>query len=289
MQVESQTKKKKRLGLVIGSGGIKCAAALGMLKALKRERIGIDLAVGCSGGSLYAAAIALGWDPDWFAEHTNPMWSGFFTRLSYKNMLKAILPGILGFNEDFGMLDDTAVNAAAYGVYAGKTFADTQIPLYVIATDLMNGARVVLSEGLIADAIRASIAIPLVLPPKRLGGRVLIDGGASDPLPISVAMAEGCDLILAMGFEAPYSPRIASLMNLIDETSHIIINNLLRMSFSFYNLEHHAEIISILPLFDHPISISDSRDIPYIIECGERATAEQLPYLRKLLAMTDKE
>ena len=91
-----------------------------------------------------------------------------------------------------------ALNASIEGVYADKTFADTQIPLHIIATDLMTGARVALSEGLIVNAIRASIAIPLVLPPKRLGGRVLIDGGASDPLPISVAMAEGCDLILAM-------------------------------------------------------------------------------------------
>lgn len=186
------------------------------------------------------------------------------------------------------MLDDTAVNAVTYGVYAGKTFADTLIPLHIVATDLMSGARVVLSDGLMGDAIRASIAIPLVLPPKRLGGRVLIDGGASDPLPISVAMAEGCDLILAMGFEAPYSPRIGSLMNLIDETSHIIINNLLRMSFSFYSLEHHSEIISILPTFEHPINIADSKEIPYIIERGERATEEQVPYLRKLLAADGK-
>lgn len=281
----SSESRQRKIGLVIGSGGIKCAAALGMLKVLKRERIAYDLAVGCSGGSLYAAAIALGWDPEWFAEQTNPMWAGIFARRSYKNMFKAILPGILGFDENFGMLDDTALNASIEGVYADKTFADTQIPLHIIATDLMTGARVALSEGLIVNAIRASIAIPLVLPPKRLGGRVLIDGGASDPLPISVAMAEGCDLILAMGFEAPYSPRIGSLMNLIDETSHIIANNLIRMSFSFYNLEHPSEIISILPIFEHPISITDSREIPYIIECGERATEEHLPYLRKLLAL----
>ena len=281
----SSVSRQKKIGLVIGSGGIKCAAALGMLKVLKREQIAFDLAVGCSGGSLYAAAIALGWDPEWFAEQTNPMWAGLFTHKSYKNMVKAILPGILGFNEDFGMLDDTAINTTLYGVYTNKTFADTQIPLHIITTDLMSGASVVLSDGLIADAIRASIAIPLALPPKRLGGRLLIDGGASDPLPISVAMAEGCDLILAMGFEAPYSPRIGSLMNLIDETSHIIVNNLLRMSFSFYNLEHYSEIISILPTFEHPISITDTKEIPYIIGRGELATEEQLPYLHKLLAM----
>jgi NTE family protein len=59
------------------------------------------------------------------------------------------------------------------------------------------------------------------------------------------------------------------------------------MSFSFYNLEHHSEIISILPTFEHPISITDSKEIPYIIERGERATEEQLPYLRRLLAKNE--
>jgi NTE family protein len=234
--------KKPRVGLVLGAGGAKCAASLGLWKVLQRAGIQVDLAVGCSGGSLYATAIALGWTREQAEDYTR-MWEGAFARINYGGLLRALFPRVFGASERFGLVDDRRINRALQAVYGDRTFKDTRIPLYIVATDFKNGRAVVISEGSLFDAVRASIAVPIIIAPWLVNDRLLIDGGASDPLPISVAIREGCETILAMGFEAPHYPRVDSLANYIDQTSHIVTNNLIRSTFAFYNLAHHAEVV----------------------------------------------
>ena len=149
---------------------------------------------------------------------------------------------------------------------------------------MKTGESVVLSEGRLQDAARASVAIPVLLAPWPVNGRLLFDGGASDPLPVSVAIREGCDIILAMGFENPLNERVGSLMSLVSQTTYITMNNLLKSTYSFYNAAHHAEIIPIIPTFDRHVGLRDSSLHPYMIERGEEAAVKQLPFLRRLLA-----
>jgi NTE family protein len=143
---------------------------------------------------------------------------------------------------------------------------------------------VVLSEGSVFDAVRASIAIPYVWRPWQVNGRWLMDGCMSDPLPVDVAMREGADVILAMGFESPYPRKVKSAIRYAFQVNSIYTNNLLRANFAFHNLAHHAEIIPILPEFDRQIGLFSTDQIPYVIEEGERATEAQIPYLKRLLA-----
>jgi predicted acylesterase/phospholipase RssA len=84
----------------------------------------------------------------------------------------------------------------------------------------------------------------------RTGGRWLLDGCLSAPLPVDVAIKEGADLILAMGFESPYPRRIKSATRYAFQLNSIYTNNLLRANFAFHNLAHHTEILPILPEFD---------------------------------------
>jgi NTE family protein len=139
------------------------------------------------------------------------------------------------------------------------------------------------SKGSIADAVRASVAIPYVWNPWPVDGELLLDGCLSAPLPVDVAIREGADLILAMGFDSPYPRRIRSAMRYAFQLSTIATNNLLRANYAFHNLAHHAEIIPILPAFDGNVGLFDTHRFPHVIECGERAAEEQLPYLRQLL------
>ena len=200
---------KPRIALVIGSGSVKCAAALGLMKVLARENIDVDMVVGCSGGSIYASLIALGWSVERATESTLKMWTRDVTaKRSTRAILQLALPFIFKFDESFGLIDDSLINRRLHEGFEGATFAQTRVPLYVTATDLYCGEQVVLSEGNVADAVRASISIPFIFPPHKLHGRYLIDGFQSDPLPIGVAIREGADIIIAMGFESPYQDRI---------------------------------------------------------------------------------
>lgn len=280
----SPNNRTPRVALVIGSGGVKCAAALGVWKVLQREGIGIDLVVGCSGGSLYASLIALGYEPDNVEQMTQQFWTDDLMA-GYTANLRAVMAGELKFDERSGLVSDTPLLERLRAVYAERDFAEARIPLFVVATDLKNGEKVVLSAGKLLDAIRASLAIPLVFPPWEVNGRLLIDGAASDPLPIDVAIKEGAQLILALGFELPYRAHMRSMNLVQSQLNAIYINNLLRASFAFHNLAHHAEVIPIWPDFTKPVANFDTQQFAYIIAQGERATEEQLPYLRRLLAM----
>ena len=275
---------KPRIALVIGSGSVKCAAALGLMKVLAREQIDVDMVVGCSGGSIYASLIALGWPAERATESTLRMWTRDITsRRNKRAILQLILPWIFKFNESFGLIDDRLINRRLRDGFEGATFAQTHIPLYVTATDLYNGEQVVMSEGSLAEAVRASISIPFIFPPHKVNGRYLIDGFQSDPLPVGVAIKEGADIIIAMGFESPYQERITSLMRYNFQMSSITSNNLLRTNYAFHNLAHHSEIIPIIPEFKHPIKLFDTDKLPYVIEEGERAAEGQLQFIRGLL------
>jgi len=276
---------RRRVALVIGSGSVKCAAALGLQRVLAREGIAVDMVVGCSGGSIYASFLAAGIATEEAVRMTKELWTQEITdRRHTPSLLRAILPRVFGFTEDFGLKSDTLVMKRLRDVFGTRRIEAMPTPLHLTATDFRTGEQVVLSEGTLVDGIQASIAIPFIFRPWKVGGRLLIDGFMSDPLPVGVAIREGADVIVAMGFESPYQTAIRSPARFSFQLSSIMTNNLLKSRFAFHNLAHHAEVIPVIPQFSERIRLFDTAKIPLIIEEGERAAEEQLPYLRRLLA-----
>ena len=280
-----QTKTgKKRVALVIGAGSVKCAAALGLWRVLQREGIELDMLVGTSGGSIYASSMAIGHTVDESTALTQKLWtSEISSQTNWKGLLGAFMPKLFRFDGGFAMLDAAPLERALRRGFGDVTFAQTKLPLFIVATDLMNGERVVLKDGSIAQSIRASTAIPYVWKPVEIAGRRLLDGCVSDPMPVAVAMQEGADIILTMGFESPYPSQIRSASRYAFHVTSVYTNNLLRANFAFNNLAHHAEIIPIMPEFDRPVRLFDTHLIPYAIEEGARAAEAQIPFLHGLL------
>ncbi|MEP6896502.1 MAG: patatin-like phospholipase family protein [Chloroflexota bacterium] len=275
---------KKRISLVIGSGGIKCAAAIGLWHVLQEEGIAVDSVVGCSGGSMYGALIANHVSEKVMEDGSRTLWTSDIMQ-GYTENLKASKDGTLRFNERSGLVDDSALNKKLRDVYGEWKFSDLQMPFKVVATDLLSGGKVILSEGSVFDAIRASLAIPIIFPPWEVDGRLLIDGAASDPLPIDVAIQDGADIIIAMGFPLDYRSRFRSMTAVQEQLNSIYINNILTSTYAFYNLAHHAEIFPIIPEFDGSVSMFDVDKIPYVIERGEQSARKQMRYIKNLLAM----
>jgi NTE family protein len=276
----------KHLALVVGSGAVKCAAALGLWKVLQREGIKVDMYVGCSGGSLYTATMALGLDLEECIEKTKRLWTREVTeKRHWPSLLRAALPGVFKFDERFGMVDDHVLVERLHQAFGDSTFDELKAPLYIVATDFFSGEEVVLEQGRLLDAIRASISIPYIWPAWQVGSRLLVDGSLSNPMPVDVAIREGAEIILAMGFESPSPSRVRSISRFAFHVNSIMTNNLYRANFAFHNLAHHAEIIPILPEFDQPVRLFDTQKIPYVISRGEQAAEEQIPYLQQLLSM----
>ena len=271
-----------RVAVVVGSGGLKCAASIGLWKVLVREHIEVGMTVGCSGGSIYASALALGKDLAEIEQATLGFWTNDIMA-GYAHNMKAAMSGELKFDETSGLVDDALLMERITGYFGDATFADTRFPLYLVATDFRTGEKVILESGRIVDAIRASLAIPVIFRPWPVGDLLLTDGAASDPLPVDVAIKEGGQVIIAMGFELPYRARLRSMNAVTSHLNAIYMNNILRATYAFYNLVHHTEIITIMPEFARSTSLLETEQLPYIIEQGVAAADEQIPYLRRLL------
>jgi NTE family protein len=279
---------RKRVALVIGAGSVKCAAAIGLARVLARENVALDLIVGCSAGSLFAALMALGKSSDEVTAMAARLWTRRLTEgRDTRAMLSVILPRLMGFGERFGMRSDRPVMQALEQAFGDMKIEDTQVPLLITATDFHTGEQAIFDQGRVVDAVRASIAIPFIFTPWEVDGRLCVDGFLADPLPVGAAVREGADIIIAMGFESNYQERIDTAGRFAFQLSAIMTNNLLRSRFAFHNMAHHGEVFPVVPTFNQRIRLFDTDKIPYIIEEGERATEAILPHLLQVLHETE--
>jgi len=270
--------------VVIGAGSVKCAAALGLMRVLVREGIKVDLLVGCSAGAIFTALTAVGHQSDVAAEIAEHLWTHDLTATrDNRALLSVLLPRLFGFNEHFGLRRDNQVMGRLRQVFGMARLEELRIPLRLTATDFHSGEQVVFVKGSLVDAIRASISIPFIFKPWDIDGRLCVDGFVSDPLPIGVAIDEGAQIVIAMGFESPHQSEVHSPIRFAFQLSSIMTNNLMRSRYALHHLARYSEVLPVIPEFKEHIRLFDAAKIPYIIEEGERATEAIMPTLRAMI------
>ena len=170
-----------------GHGRARGLAHIGVIRVLEREGIGIDVVAGSSMGSLIAAAWAVGKSADEMEEIAKQIRS----KRTFLKLLDPMFPGA-------GVFRGIKVYNFLHSIVNGLTFADTLIPLKIVASDLNTLEEVVFEEGKLIDAIRASITIPGIFRPVVNNGHTLIDGGITDPVPVQVLAWAGVSKIIAV-------------------------------------------------------------------------------------------
>ena len=176
-----------KIGLVLGGGGSRGLAHIGVLQVLVRERIPIDLIVGTSMGGIMGVLFALGFSPDQLADRMTAL-----QRKSPINLKR------LGARSRQRMLRSLLSEALD-----GKTFADLEIPTTLMAVDMVQGTEVALTEGLLMPAALATSAVPVIFPPVELNGMQLADGGVIDSLATHAAFEQGANKVIAVDIEPP--------------------------------------------------------------------------------------
>lgn len=174
---------RPKIGLALGSGGARGFAHLGVIKVLVENGVPIDYIAGSSMGSLVACFYGAGIEMDRLYKIS--------TAFKRKYYLDFTIPKM-------GFISGKRVKELIRVFTKGKRLEELMIPVSVVATDLMTGEKVVFTEGSIADAVRASISIPGIFVPEKLNGRLLVDGGVVDRVPVSVVKKMGADLVIAV-------------------------------------------------------------------------------------------
>ncbi len=186
-----------RTGLVLSGGGAKGFAHVGLFKILDSLHIRPDFIVGSSIGAIAGALYASG--------YTGEQIDSLTRALPIANVIRSyspVAPGVIGFTVQTGAVREGEVNALMSALMlrgnllARGDFDRLPIPLRVIGTRLSTRKAVVLSKGDLAQAVRASFAIPLIFAPGIIGTDVLMDGGVSDNIPVAAARAMGAERLI---------------------------------------------------------------------------------------------
>ena len=181
--------KKPKIGLALGSGGVRGLSHIGVIKVLEKNNIPIDFISGSSIGALIGGLYAATKD----IKQIEKLALG----INWRKMLSLLFdPGLRQ-----GLLKGARIKSSIENCIGRIQFEDLKIPLSVVATDLKNGQVVILRQGSVSLAIRASISIPLTFQPIQYQNKLLADGGLSMPVPVEPLQKMGADFIIAVNVD----------------------------------------------------------------------------------------
>ena len=272
---------RPRFALVIGSGGVRSVAALGVAEVLWQENLRPDLIVGCSAGALFGALLAMGLPPGEAVRQATGLWTAELTHQRRAGaVLKMLLPRWFGFCADFSLRDDAPIVQRLRAAFGDRRIEDLPLPFRVAATDATTGATVVLSRGPLVDALRASIALPFMLPPCHIDGRRLIDGFVSDPLP--VAAANDAAAVLALGFRAQLPSRIDGPSRLLAQFTSAMTNNLMDARLAAAR-GAGGRLLALMPGLERRVGLFETTAMPDLVAAGSAHARQHLAAVHELL------
>lgn len=175
----------RRVGLALGSGSARGLAHIGVLRALEEAGITVHVVAGTSIGALIGAVHAAGRLDSLAATFRTLDWRRIVS------FIDVVLP-------KSGLIDGVRIAALVREHVPSATIEALALPYAAVATDLTTGEEVVIRQGDVIEAVRASISVPGIFTPVRWNSRILVDGGLVNPVPVTVARALGADLVVAV-------------------------------------------------------------------------------------------
>ncbi len=291
--------QKKKVGLTLGSGGARGSAHVGVLKVLEENKIRPDVIVGTSMGAEVGGAYAAGIEVDELAA----IWQS----MTFGRVVKTLLPTIPWS----GWSSGGEVLRTIRRLVGDLIIEELPLTYAAVATDLQTGLPYTITEGSLAQAIRASLSVPGLFTPVWIDGHLLIDGGVSNPVPVDVTRQLGAEMVIAVdvlvhpeevrlsGIPVPdYRERILGIINRMErskpgenETRRFypsVFTVLFQMSTVFQrriselSLQAHPPDVLIRPDFSPtPPCYSDVKNG---IKAGEEAARRALPTILRHLS-----
>jgi NTE family protein len=296
-----ETSRRPKIGLALSGGGARGLTQIGILKVLERENIPIDYIAGTSMGGIIGGLYAAGYSAgelesivqkiDW-----NDLLSDTPSRLSlflsqreesegslFQFRLDGLKPYIPTALTSGQKLSNLFTNLTMRASFSSKSFTrpqsdfnDLKIPFRAVTTDLVTGERVVLDSGDLAQALRATMAVPLAFTPVEMGERLLVDGGLVDPVPVEVVKQMGADVVIAINTVSSLLPagKIKNPIDIANQTTSIM------------SLQKKEEELKKADLVINPelseFSAMDFGEVAKLIRLGENTADSLLSDIKKI-------
>lgn len=288
---------RPKIGLVLGGGGAKGSAHIGVLKVLEEQRIPVDYIAGTSMGAIVGALYASGLSAEELEKVVTAIdWKDVFSgdpdrrdidyrrkREDYDILTKLSL-GIKNGKIVMprGLIPDQKVNVLFETLLLHTSDIDDfdrlPIPYRAVAADLETGEMVVLRGGRLADAARASMSVPGAFPPVELDGRLLIDGGIVRNLPVDIAREMGADIVICIDLDKPMATRkdLGGSFSILNQMIDIMMKK---------NVGEQKKTIGPQDVYINPklgdLGSTDFEKAREIARLGEKAAREEIDSLKR--------
>lgn len=291
LAAESAGTARPRIGLVLGGGGARGAAHVGVLKVLESLRIPIDCIAGTSMGAIIGGLYASGMSPaametalatiDWVDIFRDDPPRAERTFVGKRDDYDYLVKGKIGIQDHQLVLPKGAIQGQklenllqnlTQPVMPIHNFDHLPVPFRAVATDIGTGAPIVLNHGNLSRALRASMSIPTALAPVEIDGRMLVDGGVANNLPVDVARGLCADRVIVVNVGTP-------LMKTAELTSMLAITSQLTTIMTDQNTQHQLATLTAKDLLITPeldgLGTLDFERSPEAAAIGERAAHQQ--------------
>ncbi|MFH1368372.1 MAG: patatin-like phospholipase family protein [Elusimicrobiota bacterium] len=266
--IELAPPHRPRIALVLGGGGARGLAHIGVLKVLDEEKLPVDMIIGNSVGALVGSLYAAGVPMDKIEQIGENIGWNDLTNISDPSIIRLLITKRLLSTEKMEKYLQKNIGSVR--------FEDLKIPFACVATDLKTGERIILRDGDVALAARASSTVPGLFDPVPYRQRFLVDGGLSDNIPTDVARLLGADFIIAVVASADFSKYDVSNVFMVLTQSIYIQGRLLdneRLKLSDFTIIPKVKDVTA-------VDLSRSKDC---IEAGVLAARQKILELKQAL------
>ncbi|QYJ79177.1 patatin-like phospholipase family protein [Shewanella acanthi] len=290
--------ERPKIGLVLSGGGAKGAAHVGVLKVLEEHHIPVDYIAGTSIGAYVAGMYSLGYSASEVeAIMMGVNWDSGYSDTIPRNVLsyrdkqlrdRYNIPLNMGYNEGEvrapsgllrGQTMSQLLRQSTDLVQQFGDFNDLAIPYRAVATDLETSLPVVINHGSLVKAMQASATVPGALQPTMIDGKLLVDGGIANNMPVDVVKAMGADIVIAVDIGSPLvsKDKLDSTIAVLDQLSNFLTNA---------STERQKQLLTekdvlIRPAID-ALSTTDFTIMPVALGLGKDAANLQLDKLLPL-------
>lgn len=269
--------ERKKIGLALSGGGAWGLAHIGVLKVLEENKIPIDYISGTSMGAVIGAIYSAESNAKKLEKDSlSVKWNSLFDYTLSKS----------------GLIKGEAIESFLDKKLSNITFDDLKIPFYVTAFDIENKQEVIFHKGDVSKAVRASISVPGFFLPIENNGRILVDGGVADPIPIGILKKIGAEIIIAvnvMRIEDIKSPiqeeaTVKKPTKKIPDMIHIILKTfeIMQAENCRSEIEQDRADLLIHPRIAEKIGWSEFGKVKEAIKIGEKAARNSIDELRKI-------